>query len=190
MNDPRPAAAEPELRTTRLSLRRPVEGDIGAIFAIHRDPETCRHNPGDALGRFTEAEALYRRWNDQWERYGYGYWTVRQHGSDRPLGFCGVKVMELHGTNVLNLFYRFATSAWGQGFAGEAATAVTAWVSLNVPDRTLIARIRPANIASHRVAVRAGLTRAPHLDGPGHDGFDRIYAKEQPQPEPSPSPAP
>lgn len=33
--------------------------------------------------------------------------------------------MELHGMAVLNLFYRFATSAWGQGFAGEAAATVT-----------------------------------------------------------------
>ncbi len=41
--------------------------------------------------------------------------------------------MELHGSPVLNLFYRFATSAWGQGFAGEAAGAVTAWASLRCP---------------------------------------------------------
>lgn len=168
--------AEAQLRTPRLSLRRPTEADIEAIFAIHHDPETCLHNPSDALTRPDEAEELYSRWNDQWQRCGYGYWVVRRHDSARQLGFCGIKPMELHGMKVLNLFYRFATSAWGQGFAGEAAAAVTAWASRHVPDLPLIARVRPANIASQHVAVRAGLTRAEQFDETGYDGLDWIYA--------------
>jgi ribosomal-protein-alanine N-acetyltransferase len=83
--------------------------------------------------------------------------------------------MELHGQRVLNLFYRFAPSARGQGFAGEAATAVTTWTAAHVPDIPLIARVRPANVASQRVAQRAGLSRAPRLDTEGYDGFDWIY---------------
>ncbi|AMW15329.1 acetyltransferase [Streptomyces qaidamensis] len=178
MSDRSPAGEQ--LHTPRLSLQRPTEADIDAILAIHRDPETCLHNPSDALTRLDEAGELYRRWNDQWQRCGYGYWVVRRHGSPQQLGFCGIKPMELQGMKVLNLFYRFATSAWGQGFAGEAATAVATWALRYVPDLPLIARVRPNNIASQRVAVRAGLTRAEHLDGTGYDGFDWIYAARLP----------
>ncbi|GHB54382.1 GNAT family acetyltransferase [Streptomyces viridiviolaceus] len=178
MTDRNPAAEE--LQTARLTLRRPAEGDIDAIFAIHHDPDTCLHNPSDALARLDEAEALYRRWNDQWQRCGYGYWVVRRRDSDRQLGFCGIKPMELRGMKVLNLFYRFATSAWGRGYAGESAMAVTAWASRHVPGLPLIARVRPANIASQHVAIRAGLTRKEHLDGTGYDGFDWIYAAKLP----------
>jgi ribosomal-protein-alanine N-acetyltransferase len=96
------------------------------------------------------------------------------------LGFCGVKPMELDGMKVLNLFYRFDPSAWGQGFASEAATAVAAWASRQVPDLPLIARVRPANVASQRVAIRAGLIRAEHLDTPGDDGVDWIFAANLP----------
>ncbi|MFD0548755.1 GNAT family N-acetyltransferase [Streptomyces rectiviolaceus] len=174
MTDPRPATEE--LRTVRLSLRRPVEADIDAIFAIHSDPGTCLHNPSDALVRPEEAAALYQRWNDQWQSCGYGYWVVRRHDSARQLGFCGIKPVDLHGMRTLNLFYRFATSAWGRGYAAESATAVTTWASRHVPDLPLIARVRPANAASRRVAVAAGLTRAEHLDAPGYDGLDWIYA--------------
>ncbi|MCF4136939.1 GNAT family N-acetyltransferase [Streptomyces sp. Tue 6430] len=173
MSDRSPAAVE--LQTARLLLRRPTAADVDAIFAVHRDPETCIHNPSDALARFEEAEALYQRWDNQWQQYGYGYWVVRRHGSAQQLGFCGIKPMELHGAPVLNLFYRFATSAWGQGFAGEAAAAVAAWASRHLPDLPLIARVRPANVASQRVAIRAGLSRAQHLDTGGYDGFDWIY---------------
>ncbi|MFD5948206.1 GNAT family N-acetyltransferase [Streptomyces collinus] len=173
MNDGSPEAVD--LKTARLVLRRPTPADVDAIFAVHRDPETCTHNPSDALARRAEAEDLYRRWDDQWQRHGYGYWVVRRHGSAQQLGFCGIKPMELHGAPVLNLFYRFATSAWGQGFAGEAAGAVATWASRHLPDLPLIARVRPANVASQRVATRAGLSRAQHLDTEGYDGFDWIY---------------
>ncbi len=169
-----------ELRTARLSLRRPTTGDIDAIFAIHSDPRTCLHNPSDRLTQREEAEELYRRWNDQWQRCGYGYWVVRRHGAAVQLGFCGIKPMELNGMKVLNLFYRFAPSAWGQGLGGEAATAVAAWASRQVPGLPLIARVRPSNIASQRVAVRAGLTRAEHLDTSGDDGLDWIFAANLP----------
>jgi hypothetical protein len=61
MSDGAPPADE--LRTTRLSLRRPAEADVGSIFAIHHDPETCLHNPSDTLATFEEAESLYRPWD-------------------------------------------------------------------------------------------------------------------------------
>ena len=86
MSDRSPAVVE--LQTDRLLLSRPTTGDVDAIFAVHRDPETCAHNPSDALARFAEAEALYHRWDDQWQQYGYGYWVVRHHGSAQQLGFC------------------------------------------------------------------------------------------------------
>jgi RimJ/RimL family protein N-acetyltransferase len=168
------------LQTARLSLRRPTVGDIDAIFEIQGDPRACHHNPSDRLSQCEEAEELYRRWDEQWRRYGYGYWVVCRHGSDVQLGFCGVKPMELSGLKVLNLFYRFDPSAWGKGFASEAATAVAAWASWQVPELPLIARVRPANVASQRVAIRAGLIRAEHLDTTGEDGVDWIFAVNLP----------
>ena len=137
-----------ELRTARLSLRRPTAADIDAIFQIHSDPRASLHNPSDRLSQHEEAEGLYQRWNEQWERYGYGYWVVRRSGSAVQLGFCGMKPMKLDGMAILNLFYRFSPSAWGQGLTGEAATAVVAWASREVPDLPLIARVRPATFAS------------------------------------------
>jgi ribosomal-protein-alanine N-acetyltransferase len=169
-----------ELLTARLSLRRPTAADIDAIFEIQGDPRACLHNPSDRLTRREEAQGLYQRWNEQWERYGYGYWVVRRRGSDLQLGFCGIKPMELNGLKTLNLFYRFAPSGWGQGFASEAASAVAAWAARRVPDLPLIARVRPGNVASQRVAIRAGLIRAEHLDTTGEDGVDWIFAAHLP----------
>ena len=95
--------ASEELQTARLSLRRPTAADIDAIFEIHSDPRTCLHNPSDRLTQREEAEELYHRWNEQWQRYGYGYWVVRCRGSAVRLGFCGIKPMKLNGMKILNL---------------------------------------------------------------------------------------
>ena len=77
-----------ELQTARLSLLRPTVADIDAIFEIHSDSRTCLHNPSDRLTQRERAEELYQRWNEQWQRCGYGYWVARCRDSARQLGFC------------------------------------------------------------------------------------------------------
>jgi ribosomal-protein-alanine N-acetyltransferase len=91
------------------------------------------------------------------------------------LGFCGVRPMRLAGAPVLNLFYRFDPAAWGRGIATEAVTAVVGWVIRIRPDQRLVARIRPGNAGSARVAAKAGLVRAANLDTDGEDGPDQIW---------------
>ncbi len=165
-----------ELRTARLTLGRPTPADVDAILRIHSNPAACLHNPSDELTSRAAAQALYERWNTQWLTCGYGYWVVRQGLAPQQLGFCGVKPMKLSRLDVLNLFYRFDPSAWGQGLASEAATAVTDWAARHQPELPVIARVRPTNVASQRVAHKAGLTRAQHLDAHGEDGLDWIFA--------------
>jgi [ribosomal protein S5]-alanine N-acetyltransferase len=156
-----------ELVTRRLSLRRPAPADVHAIFSINSDQRACAHNPSDMLATRDEAQQLFRRWDEHWLRFGFGYWVVRRRDSATPIGFCGIKVMQLNESDVVNLFYRFDPAVWGSGLASEAAWAVTGWAAQNIPARALIARIRPQNVASQRVAIHAGLARTEHMDALG-----------------------
>ena len=170
-----------QLLTARLSLRRPVAPDIDTIYRIHSDPQACAHNRSDMLATRSEAEHLFRRWDEHWQRHGFGYWVIHTRDGHRPeaiLGFCGLKLMQFNDTAVLNLFYRLDPPAWGNGVATEAAAAVVAWATAHVPGRRVIARVRPDNVASARVAARAGLSRAAHLDAHGEDGLDFIYIND------------
>lgn len=168
-----------EMVTERLSLRRPAPADVDAILSINSDRRACAHNPSDRLATRDEALQLFRRWDEHWLRFGFGYWVIRRRGSDVHIGFCGIKVMRLSEREVANLFYRFDPAVWGSGLATEAASAVTRWAAKNIPDRALIARIRPQNVASQRVAIHAGFTRAEHLDTVGEDGIDWIFVRTQ-----------
>lgn len=164
-----------EIVTARWILRRPAPADIDAIFAIHHNPDACRHNPSDMLATRADAEDLFRRWDQHWRRHSFGYWVVQDRESDAIAGFCGVKVVRFRDREVLNLFYRLDPAAWGQGTATEVATAVVVWAGEQLPDWTILARVRPQNLASQKVALHAGLTRAPDLDEPGEDGPDQMY---------------
>jgi RimJ/RimL family protein N-acetyltransferase len=145
------------------------------MYAIHSDADACLHNPADMITTRAEAEDLYRRWDEHWQYHGFGYWVI--HANQSGIGFCGMKVMTLNDRSVMNLFYRLSPSAWGHGFATEAATAVVEWADAHRPDVPVVARVRPANAASQRVAVHAGLHRADHLDTQGEDGLDWIYSR-------------
>jgi [ribosomal protein S5]-alanine N-acetyltransferase len=164
-----------ELLTARLSLRRPGPDDIDTILTVHSDPRACAHNPSDALRTRAEAAALFADWDDHWRRFDFGYWVVRRRTSPTGLGFCGLKFMTFRDRRILNLLYRLDPASWGDGIAGEAATAAVRWASGRLPDYPIVARVRPANVASQRVAARCGLARAETLDGPGLDGIDQIY---------------
>ncbi|MFD1146310.1 GNAT family N-acetyltransferase [Saccharothrix hoggarensis] len=177
-----------ELRTVRLTLRRPVACDVVAVHLIHRDPLAHAHNPSDALDTHEQAACLLERWMEHWRGFGFGYWVVRPLGSEHPLGFCGVKFTELDGRRALNLFYRFGPASWGRGIASEAAREVVRWARENLPEHPVVARVRPANTASQRVAINAGLTRAAHLDRPGEDGPDLLFTAGWAPPPPAEGP--
>ena len=163
------------LRTPRLVLTPPTRADAQRVLELLSDPQSVVHNPSDGLRSLDQAAELVGRWTSQWERYGFGYWCLRTSEDGEFVGYCGVKTVRFRDGEALNLVYRLAPYAWGRGLATEAASAVVAWAARHVPDRRVIARVRPGNLASQRVAAKAGLHRVPSWDEEGEDGRDLIF---------------
>lgn len=181
-NEPMPATANtPEsnsraaLRTDRLRLDLPQPSDAAAVLAIAGDPRAVEHNPSDLVSDLAEAEELVGRWIQHWERRGFGYWCVREAERAPVVGYCGLKSMLAREQPVLNLIYRFHPDVWGQGYATEAARAAVSSARTDQPGATILARVRPDNLASRAVALKAGLSRDPALDEEGEDGPDLAF---------------
>lgn len=163
------------MSTPRLSLRPPAQEDAVAILGILSNPLVVQHNPSDVVTELEDVEALVRQWLGHWERHGFGNCCVLEKRTGRLIGNCGVRYMTIHGDRVLNLMYRFHPSTWGHGYATEAATALLHWAQESLPTELVVARIRPMNLASQRVATRIGLRRDAAYDHEGLDGVDWAF---------------
>ncbi|WP_182314547.1 GNAT family N-acetyltransferase [Streptomyces sp. SCUT-3] len=154
--------------TERLTLTRPHADDGPAVFAVHGDPATNLHNPDGPHRSLDESEACLEGWLDDWVRDGVGYCAVALRGQpEAVIGFAGVRVSRLEGEDVLNLYYRFVPSAWGRGFAGEAARAALDFACPLFPDTAVVALIREDNTSSGRLAERLGLQAGGDRDAAG-----------------------
>lgn len=156
------------LVTSRLVLRPPTHDDVAAIVAGCSDPEAARFIPVLPVP-YTEADA---RWwletND--ERYETGQevpFAITEPPDDELLGVISV---QLHDGGSIG--YWLGPAARGRGLMTEALQAVTHWAETQ-DVRGLCLAAHVDNVASQRVAEKAGFTRAaglvPH-DPPFRDG--------------------
>src|SRR4029453_13170733 len=94
---------------------------------------------------------------DHKQQYGYGLFSILLKETGELIGDCGLEKMEREGAAELG--YDFRSDFWNQGYATEAALAVReyAFDVLDLPQ--LISLIRVGNLASKRVAEKAGIDR-------------------------------
>ncbi|KOT59148.1 MULTISPECIES: GNAT family N-acetyltransferase [Streptomyces] len=162
-----------ELHTERLVLRRWRESDLEPWAAMNADPEVREHL-GDLLTR-DQSDASVRRFEAGFDRRGYGWWAVEVRATGEFIGFAGLDDtdddMPFKGVEI---GWRLARSAWGQGYATEAARAALAFGfdTLELPE--ILAVTTATNTRSQAVMRRIGMTRNPT------DDFDDPNAPEGP----------
>lgn len=159
------AAIWSRVQTPRLILRRLQPGDGPAMFKVHGDPETYRHSPAAPHPDLATSEEMLHQCMRHWQTYGFGYWAVTLVQEETILGFGGVEYRAWQGREILNLYYRFTPAAWGHGYATETARTSVSLAREHLPWWPVIARTRPYNLASQRVAQRAGLSLWPAQEG-------------------------
>ena len=153
-----------EVTTARLVLRRLQPTDGPAMFAIHGDPATYHYSPAVPHPDLATSEEMLQGCLRDWETSGFGYWAVTFRQEEKIIGFGGVEHRVWRERDVLNLYYRFTPSAWGQGYATELARTAVSLARTYLPQWPVVARTRANNIPSIQTAERAGLVRRPDLD--------------------------
>jgi RimJ/RimL family protein N-acetyltransferase len=144
------------LHTERLILRDWRDDDIDPMTAMSQDPEVMEFFP-KLLAR-DEVAAVIARVSAAIARDGFGFWAVERAGE--LIGFCGISrvMFEAPFTPAVEIGWRFARSAWGHGYATEAARAALAF-GWSVGLSTVVAFLVPANRRSAAVAERIGMVR-------------------------------
>ena len=140
------------IETERLLLR-PIElDDLDDFVALHADPEVTRFiRPLDPAA----AEERLHRDEREWRERGHGMLAIVDPKDGAFLGRCGLKHWPQFDETELGWALR--RSAWGRGYATEAARACVGWGFSEIDLPYLTAMISPGNARSIRVAERLGL---------------------------------
>jgi RimJ/RimL family protein N-acetyltransferase len=149
----------PVLETERLRLRPYRVSDLNDLATLWADETVVRHIGGKIRVRGEVWQQL-QRMIGSWGLIGYGYWLIEDAMSGEFLGEAGflegLREIEPAIIGKPEAGWVLAPSAWGQGIATEAVTAVMTWGDAHLGARRTACIIDPPNTASIRVAEKAG----------------------------------
>jgi len=152
-----------ELRTERLILRRWKDSDLEPWAAMNADPEVREHL-GDVMTR-EQSDASVARFEEEFEARGYGWFAVEIQAAGTFIGFAGLDdVDEETPLTGVEIGWRLTRTAWGHGYATEAARAVLAFGFDTLKLDEIVALTTAANHRSQAVMRRIGMTRDPAED--------------------------
>jgi ribosomal-protein-alanine N-acetyltransferase len=149
------------LESARLTFRPVRHSDVEDLYRIYGDPATNTFNPAGPYPSLTYTQAVLERWIAQWARDGFGQMAIATRlNPHKIIGFAGLSVREFDGETVNNLGYRFATEAWGQGFATEASLRLTRFGFEELKLKKISAAVRENHLDSLNVLEKSGLRRS------------------------------
>lgn len=151
------------LRTARLTLRPWREDDRAAFAAMNADPDVA-HDLGGPLTQ-ERSDAKLERYRTSFEKHGFTRWAI-EDGSGSFAGYAGL--MPSPPDHVLGphveIGWRLARHAWGNGYATEAARAALVDGFSRVGLAEVLAYTSSDNLRSQHVMQRLDLQRTPARD--------------------------
>jgi RimJ/RimL family protein N-acetyltransferase len=147
------------LRTERLLLRRWREEDREPFAAMNADMVVMEHFP--SLMTRAQSDGAIDRIEELFERDGFGLWALEERATGEFLGFTGLQRVGFDAPFVpaVEVGWRLRASAWGQGYATEAATASVADGFGPAALDEIVSFTTPRNARSIAVMQRLGMTR-------------------------------
>jgi len=149
-----------KIQTQRLGLRNWIDSDTPPFVAMCQDDEVMQHFPG--LVSEADATAYVRAYQQHFAEYGFTYFAAEELSSGQFVGFVGLKhqTYESPFTPCVDIGWRLKRSAWGKGYATEAATACLEFAFGSAGLEEIFAMCSNTNAASEAVMKKIGMQKA------------------------------
>lgn len=151
------------IRSDRLQLRNWRDSDRDAFAALNGAPELTQ-DLGGPLDR-TQSDAKFDRYVAAFDQHGFCRWALEDLAG-QFLGYAGV--MPSRPGHPLgphaDIGWRLASSAWGRGYATEAARAALRDAFERVGLKEVLAYTSADNARSRAVIARLNMQRNEALD--------------------------
>lgn len=150
------------IRTARLLLRRWTDADREPFATINADPAVVEH----LLGPMTRerSDEFVDRIEAHWNEHGWGLWAIEVPGVAPFIGYVGLWPADDLGAGMVEVGWRLARAAWGNGYATEAAREALRFGFADVGLDEIVSFTVPQNLRSRAVMERIGLVRDPDGD--------------------------
>lgn len=144
----------PRLETERLSLVPLRSDDVREMVSVLADPGLYAFI-GGCPPTSEELSARYRAWGAGSPRPGevWHNWVIRERGGGDAVGHLQATVLEARRSADVGWLVGMAWQS--RGYATEAAGALVGWLEAGGVT-SITALVHPGNLASARVAERAG----------------------------------
>lgn len=168
-----PMPALPVLATDRLRLRPFVDADAPFVLDQLTQPSFLAWIGDRGVRTLDEARAYLCDRLVAPSPPGVGLWAVEPRGGGPVLGMAGL--VQRDGLDGPDLGYAFLPSAWGNGYAREAAVAVVGYARDTLGLVRLAAIVTPGHTASIGVLAHAGMVFERTLTLPGDEQPVALY---------------
>lgn len=150
-----------ELRTERLVLRAWRESDREPFAALNADAEVMELFPAP-LTR-AESDTLVDRIESAFAAQGWGLWAVEVPGEADFIGFIGLAIPGFDAPFMpcVEVGWRLARSAWGNGYAPEGARAALRFAFDEIGLDEVVSFTSLGNAKSRRVMEKIRMTHEP-----------------------------
>jgi ribosomal-protein-alanine N-acetyltransferase len=152
------------IETERLILRAWQESDRAPFAAMNADAQVMEFF-GFTRDR-AESDRLVERLMAHIDRHGFGFWTLERKEDGAFLGFTGLQHVPFEAafTPAVEIGCRLARTAWGKGYATEAALASLdhGFGALGLEE--IVSFAVAANRRSRAVMERIGMEHRPAMD--------------------------
>ncbi len=179
---PDATGSDTEIRTERLQLRSWRDDDVEPFQEMCADPLVMK-SIGDGSVQSAEASAAHMQtFRAERTERGFGFFAVETISDGRFIGFCGLSVPVFlpEILPAVEIGWRFDRSAWGRGYATEAARAVLAHAFDDLGLERIVSVYAIGNGASERVMIKIGMTLDRETVHPVHNFRLGVYAMSKP----------
>jgi RimJ/RimL family protein N-acetyltransferase len=146
-----------DLTTDRLLLRQWRDSDREPFAALNADPAVMEHFPAPQTRE--QSDALIDRNIPELDGRGWGLWAMEVKDTGEFIGFTGLNVPTFEAPFLpgVEIGWRLAKGAWGNGYATEAARAALAYGFGPAGLHEIVSFTATTNVPSQRVMQRIGM---------------------------------
>ena len=154
------------METERLLLRQWRDDDLTPFAALNADPEVMAHFPAPLTPE--QAADLVGRHQALLEAGQPGVFATEVKTTGEFIGFVGLAVprFEASFTPCVEIGWRLARSAWGHGYATEAARAALDHGFNTLALKEIVSFTAVGNLRSRAVMERIGMRLVEEFDHP------------------------